>query len=127
AHGTVRSLPAKSIEGASPSVPWSKLSEPGNCGAALERPPTVPAPLVVHAPLAKDRAKIWSCGGVISSVSRWRKIAHGAAGSSLTCRPAGSGWNAQTDAVIALSATASAAARSIRLAAGRALKELDTE
>ena len=87
AHGTVRSLPAKSIEGASPSVAWSKFSEPGNCGAALERPPTVPLPLVVHAPFAKERAKIWSCGGAFPSVSRWRKIAHGTAGLPAASEP----------------------------------------
>ena len=55
AHGTVRPAPAKSIAGASPSWPWSKLSDPRNCGAALERPPTVPAPRVVHTPPANDR------------------------------------------------------------------------
>ena len=58
AHGTVRPAPAKSIAGASPSCVWSKLSEPLNVGAALERPPTVPMPRVVHAPAANEREKI---------------------------------------------------------------------
>src|SRR5215831_4848833 len=58
AQGTVRPAPAKSIAGASPSWPWSKLSEPLNCGLALERPPTVPLPRVVHLPPAKEREKI---------------------------------------------------------------------
>ena len=31
-----------------------------NVGAALELPPTVPLPRVVHAPLANERVKIWS-------------------------------------------------------------------
>src|SRR5207248_3499353 len=48
AHGTVRPAPAKSIDGASPSLPWSKLSDPLNVGLALDRPPTVPFPRVVH-------------------------------------------------------------------------------
>ena len=33
AHGTVLPAPAKSIDGASPSWPWSKFSEPGNSGS----------------------------------------------------------------------------------------------
>src|SRR5207249_2750940 len=48
AHGTVRPAPAKSIAGASPSWDWSKFSEPLNVGDALERPDTVPLPLVTH-------------------------------------------------------------------------------
>src|SRR5262249_50985477 len=48
APGTVLPAPAKSIAGASPSWPLSKLSEPGNSGDPLERPPTVPLPRVVH-------------------------------------------------------------------------------
>ena len=55
AHGTVRPAPAKSIDGASPSWPWSKLSDPVNFGLALDRPPTVPLPRVVHAPFANER------------------------------------------------------------------------
>ena len=80
AHGTVRPAPAKSIEGASPSWPWSKFSDPENCGLALDRPPTVPLPRVVHAPFANERANIWSAGGLGPFVSCWRKIAHGTAG-----------------------------------------------
>src|SRR5512142_1395410 len=52
AHGTVRPAPAKSIDGASPSWPWSKFSDPANVGPALARPPTVPLPRVVQAPFA---------------------------------------------------------------------------
>src|SRR5450755_650903 len=55
AHGTVRPAPAKSRAGASPFCRWSKFSEPRNCGVALERPPTVPLPRVVHAPAANER------------------------------------------------------------------------
>ncbi len=55
AHGTVRPAPAKSISGASASSPWSKFSESANCGLALDRPPTVPLPRVVHAPEANER------------------------------------------------------------------------
>ena len=58
AHGTVRPAPAKSIAGASPSWPWSKFSDPGNVGAALDLPPTVPLPRVFQAPLANERLKI---------------------------------------------------------------------
>src|SRR5947209_19628737 len=64
AHGTVRPAPAKSIAGASPSTPWSKFSEPPDAGLALERPPTVPFPRVVHVPPANDRAKTWSAPAV---------------------------------------------------------------
>src|SRR5438105_3358272 len=60
AQGTARLAPAKSIVGASPSWPWSKLSEPLNAGLALERPPTVPLPRVVHTLFANEREKIWS-------------------------------------------------------------------
>src|SRR5262249_19702963 len=77
AHGTVRPAPAKSIDGASPSWPWSKLSEPENCGFALDRPPTVPLPLVVHAPFANERENTWSAD---PSASCARKTAHGTAG-----------------------------------------------
>ena len=63
AHGTVRPAPAKSIAGASASWPWLKFSDAGNCGLALQRPPTVPMPRVVHAPAAKDRENTWSLGG----------------------------------------------------------------
>ena len=58
AQGTVRPAPAKSIAGASPSSPWSKLSEPGKGRAVSDLPPTVPLPRVVHRPSANDRAKI---------------------------------------------------------------------
>ena len=57
AQGTVLPAPAKSIDGASPSCAWSKLSEPLNWGLALESPPTVPLPRVVHAPAANEREK----------------------------------------------------------------------
>ena len=77
AHGTVRPAPAKSIDGASPSWPWSKFSDPGNFGLALERPPTVPLPRVVQAPFANDRENTWSADPLASC---WRKIAHGTAG-----------------------------------------------
>ena len=60
AHGTVRPAPAKSIAGASASCAWSKLSEPGKVGEALDFPPTVPMPFVDHAPPAKARTKAWS-------------------------------------------------------------------
>ena len=75
AHGTVRPAPAKSIWGASPSWPWSKLSEPGNGRVVSDRPPTVPLPRVVHAAPANERVKIWSCPLVSC-----RKIDHGTAG-----------------------------------------------
>ncbi|MGA2929104.1 MAG: hypothetical protein ABSG43_24565 [Solirubrobacteraceae bacterium] len=58
AHGTARPAPAKSIDGASPSRVWSKFSEPLKIGLALELPPTVPLPRVVHAPPANERLKI---------------------------------------------------------------------
>ena len=45
AHGTVRPPPAKSIEGFSPSVVWSKLSEPRKIGEELEKPFSVPGAL----------------------------------------------------------------------------------
>src|ERR1700759_2035137 len=57
AHGTVRPAPAKSIEGASPSCPWSKFNDPAKVGLADDRPPTVPLPRVVHAPPANEREK----------------------------------------------------------------------
>src|SRR5438874_12017793 len=60
AHGTVRPVPAKSIAGASPSWPWSKLSEPLNVGLELDRPPAVPLPRVVQAPAANERTNTWS-------------------------------------------------------------------
>ena len=68
AHGTVRRAPAKSIDGASPSWPWSKFSDPLNCGPALERPPTVPLPRVVRAPFANERTNTWSAD---RGASRW--------------------------------------------------------
>src|SRR5262249_30195229 len=77
AHGTVRPAPAKSIDGASPSWPWSKLSDPENWGFALDRPPTVPLPRVVHAPPANERENTWSADPFASCA---RKIAHGPAG-----------------------------------------------
>jgi hypothetical protein len=60
AHGTVRPAPAKSIAGASPSTDWSKFSEPVKVDDALDRPPTVPLPRVVHAPAANERENTWS-------------------------------------------------------------------
>src|SRR6516225_10556971 len=83
AHGTVRPAPAKSIEGASPSWPWSKFSDPANVGLALDLPPTVPLPRVSQAPFANDREKIWSC----PDASCWRKIDHGTAGLPATNAP----------------------------------------
>src|SRR6478752_3193335 len=83
AHGTVRPAPAKSIAGASPSWPWSKFSDPVNVGVALERPPTVPLPRVVHAPPANEREKIWSC----PLASCWRNTDHGTAGLPATSAP----------------------------------------
>src|SRR5205814_4267652 len=74
-HGTVRPAPTKSIAGASPSWPWSKLSEPVNVGDALERPPSVPLPRVVHLPPANERTKIWS-----KPLVPCRKVAQGTAG-----------------------------------------------
>ena len=60
AHGTARPAPAKSIAGASPSRVWSKLSEAANFGLALERPPTVPWPLVTQAvPLNAREKTCW--------------------------------------------------------------------
>jgi hypothetical protein len=142
AHGTVRPAPAKSIAGASPSCPSSKFSEPGNVGDALERPPTVPAPRVVHAPAANDRENTWSLAGLASP---WRKIDHGTAtfpavrappttsafvGSSpltlsaglipdampsLTWLPGGSGWNALAVPAAASAATVAATATLRRL------------
>jgi len=76
AQGTVRSGPAKSIEGASAPLVWSKFSEPENLGSALATPPTVPAPRVVQLPSENERTKI--CG-LNSLVFCW-KIAHGTAG-----------------------------------------------
>src|SRR5882757_8261090 len=74
AHGTVRPAPAKSMAGASPSCPWSKLSEPEKAGDALDPPETVPAPFVDQAPAANARTKIWSL-----PVVSCRKIAQGTA------------------------------------------------
>src|SRR5437763_7370513 len=80
AHGTVRPAPAKSIDGDSPSCAWLKFSDPVNVGLALERPPTVPIPRVVHFPPANERENTWSAGGGAPFVSCWRQIAHGTAG-----------------------------------------------
>ena len=48
-----------------------------NFGLALDRPPTVPLPRVVHAPFANERENTWSADPLASC---WRKIAHGTAG-----------------------------------------------
>src|SRR5438046_6598818 len=60
-HGTVRPVPAKSIDGASASWVGSMLSDAGN-------------PCVTHAPLLNDRAKI-CCSPMEIFCS---KVAHGA-------------------------------------------------
>src|SRR6185312_6947653 len=76
AHGTVRPAPAKSIAGASPSLVWSKFSDPLNGGAVLELPPIVPIPRVVQTPPANEREKIWSFP---PEASCWRNTTHGTA------------------------------------------------
>src|SRR5437588_1407533 len=87
AHGTARPAPAKSIDGASPSWSWLKLRDPVNVGLALERPPTVPMPRVVHFPAANERENTWSAGGGVAFVSCWRKMAHGTAGAPAVSAP----------------------------------------
>src|SRR5947209_16000941 len=87
AHGTIRPMPAKSIEGASPAWVWSKLSDPEKgLTPSEERPPAVPAPRVVHTPPANERAKIWSVAEPV--VSLWPNTAHGTSGFAVDNDPA---------------------------------------
>src|SRR5262245_59239920 len=58
AQGTARPVPAKSIEGASASLFWSKLSELRKVGEPLEAPLTVPCPFVTQLVPLKAREKI---------------------------------------------------------------------
>ena len=81
-HGTVRPAPAKSIDGASPSLVWSKLSEPRKVGLALEAPFTVPTPWVTQAPPLNARTNI-CCSPLVC----FSKIVHGTAGPPASSEP----------------------------------------